>query len=243
MKALDLIKSSMRLIGVLAPGETPSASEAQDAFSVLNDMVDSWNNQRLMLFAEVRQVYPLVVSQQGYTVGTGGDFDTTRPPRITNYGIISLNNPAQPLELPMQILTKDQWAAKPVKNIESALPREVWNDGGFPLLTLYVWPIPNVAVNMAIYPWVQISEFADLSKTDYTFPPGYRRCLRYNLAVELCAEFGAPLTPAVASIAVSSKGEIKSLNEPILQMLCDPALVRPGKPIFNWLTGETLKHG
>lgn len=243
MKTLDIISSSLRLIGVLASGETPKNSEAQDAMLVLNSMVDSWNNQRLMLFAEVREVYPLIVGQQDYTIETGGDIDRARPARITNFGIISLNNPAQPLELPMDILTKDQWAAKPVKNLQSALPREVWNDDGFPAMTIYVWPIPNVSVNIAIYPWVQISQFADLSATDYTFPPGYSRCLRYNLAVELCPEFGAPLRPEVASIAASSKAEIKSLNEPMLQMSCDPALVKPGKPIFNWLTGEALKRG
>ena len=41
------IERSLRLLGVLAEGETPSAATSQDALMALNQMIDSWNTERL----------------------------------------------------------------------------------------------------------------------------------------------------------------------------------------------------
>ena len=43
----DLINGSLRLLGVLAEGETPSAETSQDALVAMNQMVQSWNTERL----------------------------------------------------------------------------------------------------------------------------------------------------------------------------------------------------
>jgi hypothetical protein len=243
MKANDLIASSLRLIGVLASGETPSAAEAADGLMILNDMVDLWQTERLMIFTTGRQVFHLTAGVQAYTMGLpGGTFAVPRPTRIEAAGIINLANPAQPLELPMEMLTLDQWAAIPVKNIASALPLKVYDDGGFPLRVLSYWCIPNLAVDTALYTWSALSQFADLV-TDYPFPPGYAKALRYNLAVDLAPEYGRSVTPEVAIQAVASQAIIKSLNTPVADLRCDPALVSPNKRIFNWLTGEGVRRG
>ena len=39
----DIINGSLRLLGVLAEGETPSADTSQDALRAMNQMIDSWN--------------------------------------------------------------------------------------------------------------------------------------------------------------------------------------------------------
>ena len=36
------IERALRLLGVLAEGETPSAATSQDALMALNQMIDSW---------------------------------------------------------------------------------------------------------------------------------------------------------------------------------------------------------
>jgi hypothetical protein len=52
----DIINGSLRLIGVLAEGETPSAETAQDALSAMNEMIASWNTERLAVFSTIDQV-------------------------------------------------------------------------------------------------------------------------------------------------------------------------------------------
>jgi hypothetical protein len=52
MTGRDLISASLRLIGAIAPGESPEASEASDALGTVNRMLDSWANEPLMLYWE-----------------------------------------------------------------------------------------------------------------------------------------------------------------------------------------------
>lgn len=235
MTGLDLISSALRLCGVLASGETASGAEGQDALASLNDMIDSWQTERMMIFTVQRQLFNLTAGQQTYTLGTGGDFNIARPVNIERAGIINLGNPIQPLEIPISMLTTAQWAAIPVKNIQSALPLNVYDDGAFPLRNLAYWTVPNVFVQTTLYCWQLLSQFADLA-TDYTFPQGYNKALRYNLAAELAPEYGKTLDPVVALQAIASKAAVKSINAPVVDLKCDPAVVSPDKRLYNWLT-------
>jgi hypothetical protein len=240
---MDIIQSSLKLIGVLASGETPSGDEADDALFVLQGMWDSWNAERLMVYTIPRLVFPLVAGQQEYNYGASPpnawDFNAQRPAAIERMGIINLNNAAQPLELPLQYLTVAQWQEIPVKNIQSALPQYCWDDNGFPFRGLNFWPEPNVALQVAIYPWTMLTGPAQLN-TVMAFPPGYQKAFRYSLAVDLAAEFG-PISQQtmqiVAPIAEESKRIVKALNTPILDLRCDPGCTAQSSDyIYNWLS-------
>lgn len=244
---LDVISSALRLIGVLAAGETPDGIMANDCLSVMQDLVDSWNAERLMVFYIPRLVFNLVAGQQTYNYGlpvVGNpivpDFNSQRPARIDRMGIIWLGNAAQPLELPMQYLTVAQWQEIPVKNITSSLPQYCWDDDGFPFRGLNFWPIPNVADQVTIYPWTVLTQPATLT-TQLAFPPGYAKALRYNLAVDLAAEFpvipGSVLGP-VQQIAIESKVVVKSLNAPIIDLFCDVGVTQQNSQNYqyNWIS-------
>ena len=49
--ASDQINRALRLLGVLAEGETPSAETSQDALIALNQMIDSWSTERLSVYS------------------------------------------------------------------------------------------------------------------------------------------------------------------------------------------------
>jgi hypothetical protein len=53
----DIINGSLRLLGVLAEGEVPSAETSQDALRAMNQMIDSWNTERLSVFSTQDQVF------------------------------------------------------------------------------------------------------------------------------------------------------------------------------------------
>ena len=69
----DIISAALRSIGAIVPGEKPKPAEMQDALITLNQMIDSWQAQRLMVYAIVRYIYAPTVLKQTYTVGPGGD--------------------------------------------------------------------------------------------------------------------------------------------------------------------------
>jgi len=238
---LDLINSAMRLIGVLASGESLTGPEANDALSIFNQMVDSWQKERLMVEAILRNVYPLTAGIQTYTMGPGGgtnNLDPVRYARLERAGIINLNNPAQPLELPLVMLDSIGWQAIPVKAISSALPLQLYDDRAFPQRNLNFWPFPNVPVDVALYLWTPITQFPALDGS-YTFSQGLLKALRYNLAVDLAAEFpGDPeRIPLIIQIARESKAIFKSANIQSPDMACDPALVPgPTGGQYNWIS-------
>lgn len=70
---LDIIKGSLRSIGVLAGGEAPDPDSANDAFVMLNDMLDMWSNERMMVFCVQEVMHELVGGTYIYTIGSGGD--------------------------------------------------------------------------------------------------------------------------------------------------------------------------
>jgi len=243
--ANDLIARALRLINVLASGEIPQANEAQDALNTLNNMLDSWSTQRMQIFTVTRtavdvngQPFNLVAGKQAYTMGLGGDFNIVRPPYIQRVGIINQPASAQPLELPLEYLTAEEWGAIPVKNIQSALPLRVWDDRGFPFRTLSYWCVPNVQVQTVFYLWQALAAFPDLV-TDVTFPPGYAKAIAFNLAVDLSPEYGAPVPPVVAQQALESLAAIQLLNPQDVTLRCDPAVITPSAEVFNWITDNS----
>ena len=221
--ALDLISSSLRLINVLASGEVCPIAMANDALQVFNDMIDSWNTMRLAIFTTRSDDFPLVLNQQTYTLGTGGDFNIPRPPAIDGMSSILLYDPSNPVEVPIVMYTVDQWQNQvPVKNVSGSFPLICYDDGGFPLRTLSMWPIQSTGVvnNVRIYSWQPLAQPAALS-TAISVPPGYRQAFRFSLAVLLGAEFTATVPAPVAAIAGSSLALIKSLNIPLLNISSD----------------------
>lgn len=243
MTALDLIKSSLVLTGALAQGETPNASDAQDAFVRLNRMVSGWANQRLTIFVTQRNVYTLVGSQGTYTIGPGGDFNQARPIWISYAGLIfTSQNPD--VEIPLEIFTiKDYWLNS-VKDLTSTIPTALYYNTTFPssgasagLGQIIFWPVPTQVNDVALYTPTQLSEFANLS-TDYAFPPGYEDALEYNLAVRLIqAGFGLRSNLAdIQPMAKDTLAIVKRANIQPVTATIDPALWarRPG---WNWRSG------
>ncbi len=47
---IDIISRALKDIGALEAGETPAPADAQDAFDMLNDMIDHWSNEQMMVF-------------------------------------------------------------------------------------------------------------------------------------------------------------------------------------------------
>jgi len=68
--ALDLITGALRKINALAAGETPNAQDSADAQQVLNDMLELWSIDHLMIYASVENLLNFTPGQYQYTIGT-----------------------------------------------------------------------------------------------------------------------------------------------------------------------------
>lgn len=70
---LDIISRALKDIGALEAGEVPSADSTTDAFDMLNDMIDQWSNESMMIYNVTEIIFPLTAGQVQYTIGPGGE--------------------------------------------------------------------------------------------------------------------------------------------------------------------------
>ena len=66
---IDIISRALKDIGAIANGETPTPDEAQDAFEMLNDLIDQWSNENFMVFNVTEIIFPVINGQTQYTIG------------------------------------------------------------------------------------------------------------------------------------------------------------------------------
>ena len=74
---IDIISRALKDIGALEAGETPAPADAQDAFDMLNDMIDQWSNEQMMVYYKTEIIFTLTAGQTQYTIGPGGQIGGT----------------------------------------------------------------------------------------------------------------------------------------------------------------------
>lgn len=77
MTPLDIVSRALKDIGALEAGEVPTADAAQDAFDMLNDMLDQWSNESMLPFYKTEIVFPVTAGTTQYTIGPGGTVGAT----------------------------------------------------------------------------------------------------------------------------------------------------------------------
>jgi hypothetical protein len=66
---IDVISRALKDIGALESGETPTPEAAQDAFDMLNDLLDQFSNEDMMVFNVTEIIFPVIAGQTQYTIG------------------------------------------------------------------------------------------------------------------------------------------------------------------------------
>jgi len=207
----DIINGSLRLLGMLAEGETPSAETSADALSAMNQMIESWNTERLSVFSTQDQVFTWPASTISRTLGPTGDFVGNRPILIDD--ATYFKDASTGISYGIKIINQQQYDGIAVKTVTSTYPQVVWVNMTYPDIEMYIYPVPTRALEWHFISVEELSRPATLA-TSLTFPPGYLRAFRYNLAVELAPEFGVEPSPTVVRIAMTSKRNLKRINNP-----------------------------
>ena len=207
----DQINGAMRLIGMLAEGETPSAAASQDALSAMNQMIDSWNTERLSVFSTQDQIFTWPASTQSRTLGPTGNFVGNRPVLLDD--ATYFRDPATNVSYGIKIINQQQYNGIAVKTVTSTYPQVMWVNMTYPDIEMYVYPVPLRPLEWHFVSVEELTQPAVLATT-LSFPPGYLRAFKYNLACEIAAEFGVEPSPQVQRIAMTSKRNLKRINNP-----------------------------
>lgn len=217
----------MRVAGI---GEGAAALDAEDAqigLDALNQLLEDWSTQNLAIYNEESVVYSLVAGQATYTIGPGGDFVVTARPIQISSIYVRYNS----IDYPVTQITLEDYKLIPYKSQQGPIPAAFVYDAGFPLGTLVFWMVPNQVVTINVTTNQQLTQLALLSTT-LSLPQGYFRSLKYNLAVDLCAEYNRDCPPGVEKIAIKSLANLKRANIIRQTIAVDPAMM--GRDGAGW---------
>lgn len=229
---LDIINFALKDAGVVGSGITPNAEELNDAFTRINWMLAQWQRKRWLIW----HLVDLSLTSTGansYTIGPGQDFDVPhRPAKLQSAFVRQLSNvgPSN-VDYSLEILNAyEDWSLVALKTLKS-FPSYVFYDTGFPVGTLYFWPVPQANIyQMHIQAVDQLTQFANLTQ-DINLPDEYIAALHYNLAVRLAPAYGQPSNPQVNILAKDSLNVLRMANAQIARLHMPAELIRPG--IYN----------
>jgi hypothetical protein len=207
----DIINGSLRLLGVLAEGEVPSAETSQDALRAMDQMIDSWNTERLSVYATQDQVFTWPSGQLSRTLGPSGDFVGNRPVLLDDATYFL--DPGTGVSYGIKFINQQQYNGIAVKTVTSTFPQVIFVNMTYPDVEMFVYPRPTRDLEWHFISVEELTQPATLA-TVLHFPPGYLRAFRYNLACELAPEFGVEPSPQVQRLAMASKRNLKRINNP-----------------------------
>jgi hypothetical protein len=224
--ARTVIRRSLLLLGVIASSEPLVADEAADGLSSLNALVESWSLERWMIYHIPRLDVPLVPGQASYTWGLpGGQIASVRPLKLDGALVRLASTPE--LDWPVAVLTPMEYQrGVGLKDLESTYPLAVSYAPSWPLGVLSVWPVPQSADTLGLFPWVPLTGFASLD-TVVNLPPGYERLLVAGLATEQAPMYGKEVPVTIAAMLSEARSNVKRLNAVTPVLGCDPALQTP----------------
>jgi hypothetical protein len=207
----DQINRALRLLGVLAEGETSSASVSQDSLMAMNQMIDSWNTERLSVFSTQDQVFNWPPDLITRTLGPTGDFVGNRPILVDD--ATYFRDATTNVSYGIKLINQQQYDGIAVKTVTSTYPQVMFVNMTYPNITMTIYPKPTRVLEWHIVSVDKLSEPATLA-TILAFPPGYLRAFTYNLAMEIAPEFGVEPSEQVKRIAMTSKRNLKRINNP-----------------------------
>jgi hypothetical protein len=106
----------------------------------------------------------------------------------------------------------------------------------FPDMTMTIYPVPTRQLEWHFVSVEELSNPATLA-TSLFFPPGYLRAFAYNLAMEIAPEFGVEPSPQVQRIAMTSKRNLKRINNPD-DVMSMPYAIVSNRQRFNVYSGN-----
>lgn len=230
----DQIKAALRLIGQLAEGESPSPETANDALEAMNQMIDSWNTERLSVFSTQDQVFSWPPDQITRTLGPSGDFVGNRPILIDD--ATYFRDPQTNVSFGIKLINQQQYDGIAVKTVTSTYPQVMWVNMEYPNISMTIYPKPTRLLEWHFVSVEELTKPATLS-TVLTFPPGYLRAFKYNLACEIATEFGIEPPQTVQRIAMTSKRNLKRINNPD-DVMSMPYSIVASRQRFNIYAGN-----
>jgi hypothetical protein len=210
-----VVCAALRLLKVKEAGEAATADEASDGLIAVNDLIESWNLQPLMLPAK-SQISQALTTATTYTFGTGGN-NATRPVSIYKAFVRDSSG----IDTPVNIIGNDEYSDIALKTLSAGIPYNLYYRASYPLGVVNIFPAPVVGYTLYLECQAALSTYTAVSDS-INLPPGYLKALKYNLAIAISPEYKDP-SQIVLMEAANAIADIKRMNSQDKPIMSNPA--------------------
>jgi len=171
----DIIKRALRIIGVVAQGETPTTNQTTEAAVALNGLVKAWEADGMPLWAIKSFSIPLTAGAATYQIGLSKTVNTPKPLKI----IQAFNhNVSSNVDVPIRIITRQEYNVLGNKT-STGNPIQIYYEPLNEYGILHVFPVPST-----------VEQTANTIVIYYQRPFEWYDAITYGLATRLAPEYG-----------------------------------------------------
>ncbi len=233
MTAAEIVRDAFYEVGRLALGQTLPGDLAEFGLGKLNRLLDLWNAQRTAVYAEQIASFTLSPNTSPHTIGvSGATWTATQRPVSLLAATLVIGTIRQPI----QIRTAEWYAGLATPEQTSETPTDVYYAAGWPLGSLYFYPVPTAASTVELWSRVVLAALA-LADT-FTMPPGYQEAVTLTLAETLAGPLGVAMPADLARLAREARGHVFGNNDVIPAYVPDAGLPGVGGGWYDYQTGR-----
>jgi hypothetical protein len=237
--ALNIITLAMRDAGILAANQAAPASDANDAFTRLNWLIGQWNRKRWLIYHLLDTAIPST-GAQSYTIGPAANVNVAkRPDKLESayFRQLTTSPAGLPIDYPLSILNAyEDYALISTKTLGS-FSGCVFYDPGFPIGTLYFWPIAAASLyEYHIITKAVLPQFVNMNDV-VNLPDEYMMALYLNLARYLRMGYRLPPDPELNAMAKDALDVIRGANIAVPRLVMPQDLSRG--TTYNVYTDQT----
>lgn len=231
-KFSDISNLVLKDSGGFGVGQLPTEEDKADMLTRANFLLGQWNRRRWLVYHLVDNPCT-VTGAPSYSVGPGGDFDIARPDRIEAAFIRQLYpNSLSPVDWPLiEIKSREEYSMLPLKSLRTSPAGWFFYDSGYPMGTLFPWPIPQGLYEIHILTKAVLTGITD-PDADLILPPEYNDALYWSLMQRARVAYRLPPDKMIDGMARAALNTIRRANFQIGKLQLFPPVGRD-----NWISG------
>ena len=206
----DLVAAALSRAGVLVQGEALTADDLTVALASLNQMLDEWSLERLMIYGTYVDTLTMTPNVAAYSSSqlASGQRPAAKPLAINvRYPGVA----AQTIDWPVEIIGEKVYQDLTLK-ATPGIPSRCWVNPTEPHMAFTFWPVPYAAFTARFSVWGYLGGGVITLDTSLTLPPGYQGLIVDNLAVRVCTDFGKEINPRIEASALRLVAKVKRSN-------------------------------
>lgn len=217
--AQTIITSALLKAGIVGIDEAIEQPVLNEALNDANDMLAQWNHQRYLVYHLIDRAF-VSTGAQTYSVGAGQNFNIDPRPDRLESAFLRQVIPAQSQQIdwPMSIIPARENYNQIVLKTLGTFSWSIFYDTGWPIGTLYPWPIPQASIYELHCTFKETLQRFGSLKDLLNLPPEYVAALKWNLAQWYRESYQMPESPMVNKLARKTLNVIRLANAQVPEL-------------------------